>query len=64
MLLRSEERAAVALVRRALDLPDRVASALARIRTAMDRARRQLAEAGIAVSHARPAGAVMVASQT
>jgi uncharacterized protein (TIGR02284 family) len=48
----------------ALDLPDRVASALARIRTAMDRARRQLAEARIAVSHAHPAGAVAVTSQT
>ena len=45
----------------ALDLPDRVTSALARIRTAMDRARRQLAEARISLSHARPAGPVMMA---
>ena len=46
----------------ALDLPDRVAAALARIRTAMDGARRQLAETRIEVSHARPAGTMMVAS--
>jgi hypothetical protein len=46
----------------ALDLPDRVASALARIRTAMDRGRRQLAEARISLSHARPASPVMLAT--
>jgi uncharacterized protein (TIGR02284 family) len=62
-LEREEDLLATALASAlALDLPDRVASALARIRAAMDRARRQLAEARIAVSHARPAGPVMMAS--
>ncbi|HWN66565.1 MAG TPA: hypothetical protein VNM90_02935 [Haliangium sp.] len=62
-LERKEDSLATAIAAAlALDLPDRVASALARIRAAMDGARRQLAETRIEVSHARPAGPVMVAS--
>jgi hypothetical protein len=61
-LERKEDALAAALAAAlALDLPDRVASVLARMRTAMDRARLKLAEARISLSHARPAGPVMMA---
>lgn len=56
-LERKEDSLAAAIAAAlALDLPDRVAAALQRISAAMDRARRQLAEARIALSHAHPAG--------
>jgi hypothetical protein len=62
-LERKEDLLAAALAAvMALDLPDRVASALARIRTALDRARRKLAETRISLSHARPASPVRMAS--
>jgi uncharacterized protein (TIGR02284 family) len=59
-LERKEDSLAAAIAAAlALDLPDRVSSALSRMRAAMDRARRQLAETRIALSHTGPGGPVM-----
>jgi uncharacterized protein (TIGR02284 family) len=60
-LERKEDALAMAIAAAlAIELPERTASCLTRIRAAVDRARRQLAEARIELSHASPPSHVLV----